>query len=76
MAVSTSKMPPQQSRGLLDVFDQGLGFGAHDFCFGVLGKGEVEEGFGGQYSPPVPEPTPPPPPESGVMATPAAEPDE
>jgi hypothetical protein len=23
-------MPPQQSHGLLDVFDKGLGFGAHD----------------------------------------------
>jgi hypothetical protein len=29
VAVSTSKMPPQQSHGLLDRFDEGFGFGAH-----------------------------------------------
>ena len=29
-AASTSKMPPQQSHGLLDRFDQLFGFGAHD----------------------------------------------
>jgi hypothetical protein len=29
VAASTSKMPPQQSHGLLDRFDQLLGFGAH-----------------------------------------------
>ena len=29
VAVSTSKMPPQQPHGLLDVFDKLLGFGAH-----------------------------------------------
>jgi hypothetical protein len=28
-AASTSKMPPQQSHGLLDVIDQILGFRAH-----------------------------------------------
>jgi hypothetical protein len=28
--VSTSKMPPQQSHGLLDGFDQRFGFRAHD----------------------------------------------
>jgi len=27
--VSTSKMPPQQSQGLLDRFDERFGFGAH-----------------------------------------------
>jgi hypothetical protein len=31
VAVSTSKMPPQQSRGLLDRFNKLLGFGAHGF---------------------------------------------
>ena len=30
VAVSTSKMPPQQSQGLLDRFDQLFRFGAHD----------------------------------------------
>ena len=30
VAASTSKMPPQQSHGLLDQFDQLFGFGAHD----------------------------------------------
>src|ERR1700722_19455261 len=30
LAASTSKMPPQQSHGLLDRFDQLFGFGAHD----------------------------------------------
>jgi hypothetical protein len=30
VAVSTSKMPPQQSHGLLDRFDEGLGFRAHE----------------------------------------------
>jgi hypothetical protein len=29
VAASTSKMPPQQSHGLLDRFDEGFGFGAH-----------------------------------------------
>jgi hypothetical protein len=29
VAVSTSKMPPQQPRGLLDPFDERFGFGAH-----------------------------------------------
>jgi hypothetical protein len=29
VAVSTSKMPPQQSNGPPDVFDEALGFGAH-----------------------------------------------
>jgi len=28
---STSKMPPQQSHGLLDLFDQRFGFRAHEF---------------------------------------------
>jgi hypothetical protein len=32
VAAPTSKMPPQQSHGLLDVGDEGLGFGAHG-CF-------------------------------------------
>jgi hypothetical protein len=33
--VSTSKMPPQQSHGLLDLFDERNRFGAHGvaFCF-------------------------------------------
>jgi hypothetical protein len=31
--VSTSKMPPQQSRGLLDVFDQRFGFRPHWCAF-------------------------------------------
>jgi hypothetical protein len=31
VAVSTSKMPPQQSHGLLDRFDERFGFGAHEF---------------------------------------------
>jgi hypothetical protein len=30
VAASTSKMPPQQPDGLLDRFDQLLGFSAHD----------------------------------------------
>jgi len=30
VAVSTSKMPPQQLERLLDLFDEGLGFRAHD----------------------------------------------
>jgi hypothetical protein len=30
VAVSKSKMPPQQSHGLLDLFDERFGFGAHD----------------------------------------------
>jgi hypothetical protein len=29
VAVSTSKMPPQQSHRLLDLFDEALGFRAH-----------------------------------------------
>jgi hypothetical protein len=28
-------MPPQQSHGLLDVFDKGFGFGAHERLYGV-----------------------------------------
>jgi hypothetical protein len=31
VAASTSKMPPQQSDGLLDRLDQLFGFSAHDF---------------------------------------------
>jgi hypothetical protein len=31
---SQSKMPPQQSHGLLDRIDKGLMFGAHDSAFG------------------------------------------
>jgi hypothetical protein len=31
VAASTSKMPPQQSHGLLDLFDERFGFGAHGF---------------------------------------------
>jgi hypothetical protein len=31
VAVSTSKMPPQQPHRLLDLFDQVLGFRAHGF---------------------------------------------
>jgi hypothetical protein len=30
VAASTSKMPPQQSHGLLDRFNQLFGFGAHE----------------------------------------------
>jgi hypothetical protein len=30
--LSTSKMPPQQSNGLLDLFDQLLDFRAHQRC--------------------------------------------
>jgi hypothetical protein len=33
VAASTSKMPPQQSHGLLDLFDERFGFGAHDGHF-------------------------------------------
>jgi hypothetical protein len=30
MDLSQSKMPPQQGKGLLDLFDRALNFGAHD----------------------------------------------
>ena len=40
VAASTSKMPPQQPHGLLDVFDKGFGFGAH----GGLSDGDRESG--------------------------------
>jgi hypothetical protein len=35
VAVSRSKMPPQQSHGLLDVFDKGFGFGAPERLYGI-----------------------------------------
>ena len=37
--VSTSKMPPQQSHGLLDGFDKRFGFGAHDWLSCREGRG-------------------------------------
>jgi len=36
VAVSTSKMPPQQSERLLDVIDEGLNFRAHGLFRGRL----------------------------------------
>jgi hypothetical protein len=37
-ALSTSKMPPQQSQGLLDVVDQSLNFRAHGLTRWIRGR--------------------------------------
>jgi hypothetical protein len=34
-------MPPQQSHGLLDLFDERFGFGAHGFSLPVVGIAQV-----------------------------------
>src|SRR6185437_3499877 len=69
VAVSTSKMPPQQPQRLLDFVDQALDFGAHDWLNAAKaafdsGEGDLtlrarrrNLGSGFQYSPPVPERT-------------------
>src|SRR5690348_4468452 len=44
-ALSTSKMPPQQPDGLLDIIDDGLDFGAHDGTrIGIEGEPNVRSG--------------------------------
>jgi hypothetical protein len=49
VAVSTSKMPPQQSHGLLDLFFERKRLGAHGRSFGLAGA-TLPEKSRGKYS--------------------------
>jgi hypothetical protein len=57
-ATSKSKIPPQQSDRLLDLFDDGFDFSAHSQIpiAGTSGARNVMAD-GGQYNPPVPDRT-------------------